>query len=700
VTSPDPSRTGAGADRRWPLPVFGATLAGFVAVLAWQFGQGLGGVVYTLVYVAALVPGLPVGFWLFSRRHAAGWVAGGLVGYVFTAFALWLVIAAGVPRAPFMLLAWAVASAATWLAYLRWCQAPLVTLPVWTRRDTAALFLVLLLVPALVTPTVSKVGAVDESGNERYRAYFTADFLWHAALTEEIARFDMPPRDPYAGDQPLNYYWAYFLLPGSALGTNPFGLWPTAIPILKVNLLLSGLLFIGMLASFTWSLVPRAGAAAAAVALSVLAASAEGSYALYDAVAKGKGLDSLRQLNIDAITAWVFESLTVDGLPRSLWYTPQHAMACALGLVALLVAAGSRRDGALGAALLAGIALGGALATSPFLGGAFSLIYGATVLLAGRGGWRETVRTLWVNAAAALPVLAALAWCKWNLTFEGAGSAVAIGYSGPITKAPFVMPALALGPLLVAAAAGLMFGRSRTASTLAPALAGSAIGFVLLYLVTMPGADIVWIGWRAGQILLLSLTPLAALGFAWVASAGRFKPLAWAAAVALFVVGLPTTMIDTYNAQDIWNRRMGAGFRWTVVVTADQRRAFDWIRQATPAGAIVQMEPVVRGRETWTNIPTFAARRMAAGLPISLLRKPLYTERSDRVHQLYATSDAGEASRLATGLGIDFIYLDSVDRRAFGGSLQKFDEHPEYFTRVYRGGEVSVYRVLSGSDGG
>jgi hypothetical protein len=112
------------------------------------------------------------------------------------------------------------------------------------------------------------------------------------------------------------------------------------------------------------------------------------------------------------------------------------------------------------------------------------------------------------------------------------------------------------------------------------------------------------------------------------------------------------------------------------------------------------MEPTVRGRETWTNIPTFAARRMAAGLPISLLRKPLYTERSDRVRQIYATENADDASRLARALGIDFIYLDSIERGEFGASLQKFDKHPEYFGRVYQGGEVSIYRVVPGGNGG
>ena len=49
-----------------------------------------------------------------------------------------------------------------------------------------------------------------------YRAYFTADFVWHMALTAEMARFEMPPRNPYMADRGLNYYWTYFLVPADA----------------------------------------------------------------------------------------------------------------------------------------------------------------------------------------------------------------------------------------------------------------------------------------------------------------------------------------------------------------------------------------------------------------------------------------------------------------------------------------------------
>ena len=55
----------------------------------------------------------------------------------------------------------------------------------------------------------------------------------------------------------------------------------------------------------------------------------------------------------------------------------------------------------------------------------------------------------------------------------------------------------------------------------------------------------------------------------------------------------------------------------------------------TPPAAIVQMDPTARGRTTWSLIPSFAQRRMAAGLPISLLGGTApdteYADRSIRV---------------------------------------------------------------------
>ena len=113
----------------------------------------------------------------------------------------------------------------------------------------------------------------------------------------------------------------------------------------------------------------------------------------------------------------------------------------------------------------------------------------------------------------------------------------------------------------------------------------------------------------------------------------------------------------------------------------------------TPETAIVQMEPIVRAREHWTLIPSFAGRRMAAGLPISLLPQPEYLEASEQVKAIYASDDAGEASAIARRLRIDYLYVDATDTAAYPDGVRKFDEQPALFSKMFSSGEARVYRV-------
>ena len=62
-------------------------------------------------------------------------------------------------------------------------------------------------------PPYANLGRADAEGNRYYRAYFTADFLWHSALAFELGKFSLPPRNPYLAPRAMNYYWTYFLLP-------------------------------------------------------------------------------------------------------------------------------------------------------------------------------------------------------------------------------------------------------------------------------------------------------------------------------------------------------------------------------------------------------------------------------------------------------------------------------------------------------
>jgi uncharacterized membrane protein len=104
------------------------------------------------------------------------------------------------------------------------------------------------------------------------------------------------------------------------------------------------------------------------------------------------------------------------------------------------------------------------------------------------------------------------------------------------------------------------------------------------------------------------------------------------------------------------------------------------------------MEPIVRQRDAWSLIPSFAQRRMAAGLPISLLRTPEYLARSEQVETLYSCRDPREAVQIAHGLRIGYLYVDATDRSEYPNTA-KFDVSPQFFVPVFRQGDVGVYAV-------
>ena len=195
---------------------------------------------------------------------------------------------------------------------------------------------------------------------------------------------------------------------------------------------------------------------------------------------------------------------------------------------------------------------------------------------------------------------------------EGAGSALQIGMAGLLENSPVATVLLSVGPILIPSLPGLRAVQGASSRALAIGCAGILLALGLLFFVRISESS--WVGFRAGQILLVSIPIVLARALT------IMRPRTMAIVAALvFLVGVPTTAIDTWNAQDIGNRREGPGFRWTLWTTRDQQQAFAWLRAQTPKSAIVQMEPMVRGREHWTLIPSFAGRRMAAGLPISLL---------------------------------------------------------------------------------
>ncbi len=665
------------------LAVASCALATAVLATAWVIAGALG-LLYLAVLAAALLCGLPWGLALFGSRHAAGWLAGALFGYWGAGFLWWLLAITGGASMPWWIAAWVACTAASWRLSRRWRQAsPLVALGHWTRANTLALVLTMALVPILVARPFSQIGRLEEDGSRRYRAYFTADFVWHMALVEELTKHTGPPTNPYLAPERLHYYWTYFLVP-SALTSGLPGL--TAANALALNALACGLLFTGMLYLGAWAAVPGHGfIAALAVAVVMLCGSVEGAAALGYGWWQGWPVSHVRGLNIDALPAWAFHGLRIDNLPRALWYTPQHAAAFALGTIATLVAMGGAGIGG-GAIALAGIALGIAMTLNPFVGAVFAAVYGIAIATDAikAGSPLRVARHLSV----AIPVALALVWCDANQITSGSGSSLVLGWWGPATHGPVPTLAMSFLPAAIPAIAGVALGRSAPETRIAPALAGLCVSLILMFTVALR-VDPHWVGFRTGHLIFGFLPPLVAWGYVRLREAGHYRvPAIMTAGIVLS--GLPTTVIDAYDAQDVANTSMGPGFHWTLSLSASQQDALSWIQTHTPSNAIVQAEPTVRGREAWSVIPSFAGRRMAAGLPISLMHVPAYDTRSRAVQEIYASAEPERARLLARELGIDFLYVDGMDRATYP-AIAKFDRRPDWFEPVFRNREVTVY---------
>jgi hypothetical protein len=165
------------------------------------------------------------------------------------------------------------------------------------------------------------------------------------------------------------------------------------------------------------------------------------------------------------------------------------------------------------------------------------------------------------------------------------------------------------------------------------------------------------------------------------------------AAVVLALAALPTVLIDAYNTQDVSNRMEVALGRWTLVLEPDELAALQWIRRFTPPSAIVQVAPEPRDPATWSYIPAFAERRMAGGLPISMVPLTKYQRVSRSLSEMFAASTPDAIYAAAAAHRIDYLFVGPPERSAYPALEEHLDARPDLFRRVFHEGRIAIYFV-------
>jgi hypothetical protein len=287
-------------------------------------------------------------------------------------------------------------------------------------------------------------------------------------------------------------------------------------------------------------------------------------------------------------------------------------------------------------------------------------------------------------------VLLGLWWCFASGMGDTAGSHLSFGWLFDAKNSPVLTLFLSLGGLLIPAALGCFRWRGLDFRPIVPAVAGVVVGLCLLYLVWL--TDRSWVGFRAGNVLQVTLPLLAARGLAGLWDSGR-RSLATIGVAIILLTASPTTLIDTYNAQDITNLRMGPGFPWTITLSPAQQAGCDWLRK-TPPRTVVQADPLARDRQNWSIIPTFAGRRMAVGQALPLLPEPQQEGRQG-ARTRHPRDLAAECGARRSAAPRDQLPL--VRRRRHEGKDRcksaTLPGAPELFTLVFQQNDVFIYSV-------
>ena len=563
------------------------------------------------------------------------------------------------------------------------------TLPTVHAADALALWLLLLLVPIITGLPFAHVGDITANGQD-YRAYFTADYAWRRAVVSEVAKGDVLPVNPYFAGDPLHYYWMPHVL--SAVQYRFASAWATLDELLLIHSIVIDAMFIAFLYGLARAFRVRPWAAAGGVTFAVAASSFEGVYALWDLAKNGAPIAAVRNLNIDAVSRWYFQGIPIDGLQRVLFYQPHHAIGYVIGMTGVVVLALRTRVRDPLIFAVAGVCLGLSIAISSFAGLMFTA--GAALFEAGSLLRNFSVsRAVQHAVAAAIPLALATAMVFGLRYVDTSGTVFELTINRLALHDFWWVTFLSFGPVLIAGAIAIAVTRQERHQL--GVFGALFIACVFFYFFTnVRDHQDVYVGWRVGHFVFMSSAVLIGAMLNTLPSLPNISRarVLWVAIAIAFVAGLPTTVIDIYNTQDVTNHNEMPAGHWTLRLHPDDLQIFDWLRHNTDPKAIIQVDPVPRDPEHWAYLPAFGERRMAAGIPISMVPLAKYQHASAEIRLIYDEPPLFAYER-AVRARVNYVLVGPPERNTHPGVEDRFASIPEQMPLVFKNGTISVYGV-------
>lgn len=549
------------------------------------------------------------------------------------------------------------------------------------RSDLIAVILIMILALATVLYPLANIGKEYPEGRF-YRTYFNVDFLKHVAVTAHLSHAGIPPDNPYLKtDEPLHYYWFFYLFPAAVRALNLPGV--ETLDILRVLTIWGVLVFCQLLYGLIRCFTRHRTAVITAIICGLFAYSYEGLLVLSKIRERRDPLlYGIGRFNVDAATRWFIGHPQIDGLYRTLIFTPQHLFGLMMFCLSFFVFSewfsDSRRQsvsrlGFMG--LLTGLTFG----FSSFIGiiGYIWLTTITAYVFFRRGDIRTTVHVA-LSLAGSILILLAL-----GILYRRPDSLVFLPQSSVISQLPRFL-IFNFGPLILLFPAGLYRG-FRTHRFITLNLSGILLLCFFLILFIQIRDFPTDMGIKLGLIASFSFMVFTAIGLSSTALLQRRIMLGLA--ILLMLPALPTLFMDIFNSGDATN------LRYSTFVEQEDIEASLWIRDNLPQDARIQSDPYQR-YEAYSLIPTIAERRTVVGdkmhARIFLSDPGVFDTLDTAVNQLYREKDPVRVAEMMRDIGIDYILVGRTERELYPGVHQTFN----HFVTPYRRNGVSIHSTV------
>jgi hypothetical protein len=303
------------------------------------------------------------------------------------------------------------------------------------------------------------------------------------------------------------------------------------------------------------------------------------------------------------------------------------------------------------------------------------------------------VRRAIVHAlAAGIPMALAVGLVFALRYVDNSGSVVELTVNRVATHRFLWVTWLSMGPILVVGGIAMWMtrGRGHQLGIFGALVTASTIFY---FFINVRDHQDVYVGWRVGHFVFMSAAVLIGALFDALRRESRAHQAVFAAVAVMFLAGLPTSVIDIYNTQDTTNHNEMPAGRWTYRLRPDDLQIFDWLRHNTDPKAIVQIDPVARGVEHWAYLPAYGERRMAAGMPISMVPLAKYERASAEIRLLYDEPPLFAYER-AIRAKVDFILVGPPERDAHPGVEDRLNSIPSQMRLAFKNGTISIYEIL------